>query len=78
MIVGAEVAKRAATAGPEMGQALAGQAEHAAEAASQPGTTTQGGAPPAHSPAAPTYVSDPPSPPPPVPRTPSDPSAKEF
>jgi hypothetical protein len=78
VIVGAEVAKRAATAGPEMGQALAGRAEHAADAASQPGTTTQGGAPPVHSPAAPTSVSDPPPPPPPVPRTPSDPSAKEF
>lgn len=83
VVVGAEVAKRAATAGPEMGQALAGQAEHTADAASQPGTTTQGGAPPAsaptaHSPAAPTSVSDPPPPPPPVPRTASDPSAKEF
>ncbi|MCI1978273.1 MAG: conjugal transfer protein TrbL [Bifidobacteriaceae bacterium] len=75
------VAKEAATAGPKMGTALAGQVEQTADAANRTGTTPPAAPPP---PNAPTRVpsssessgvprgSEPPPPPsPPVPRTPS-------
>lgn len=75
------VAKEAATAGPKMGTALAGQAEQTADAANHTGTTPPPAAPPppnaptrapssSESSGAPRGSEPPPPPPPPVPRTP--------
>lgn len=77
VVVGASVAKGAATAGPKAGTALGAQGEHAADSAAQTPP------PPAASPAAPpsspaprppsTYPSPPPTqPPPPAPRPPKE------
>ncbi|GAA0035326.1 hypothetical protein JCM18882A_26200 [Brevibacterium metallidurans] len=77
VVVGASVAKGAATAGPKAGTALGAQGEHAADAAAQ---TTP---PPAASPAAPPSVSAPrppstdPSPPPKQPPPPAPRPPKE-
>ena len=44
MVIGAEVAKKAATAGPEAGKQIGGQAEAATDGANQnTGTTNTGG-----------------------------------
>lgn len=79
VVVGAKVAKDAATAGPKAGQALGGQGEAAADAAHTSEGGTSGGPAPAAPPSAPvpktpTQSAPPAQPSPPAPR---DPSGKE-
>lgn len=70
VVIGAEVAKKAATAGPKAGQAVAGQAESASDGADQNGQNNQGGQPPASQPPS----SQPPAPQPPLPTNPTPPA----
>lgn len=87
VVVGAQVAKGAATAGPKAGTALGAQGERAADAAAQtppPPPAAQGTAapaqvaPPSSSPAPPAPKSDPAPPPPaPKPSTPASRAPKE-
>ena len=70
VVIGAEVAKKAATSGPKAGQAVAGQAESASDGADQNGQNNQGGQPPASQPPS----SQPPAPQPPLPTNPTPPA----
>ena len=70
VVIGAEVAKKAATAGPKAGQAVAGQAESASDGADQNGQNNQGGQTPASQPPS----SQPPAPRPPLPTNPTPPA----
>ncbi|MFT3889952.1 MAG: conjugal transfer protein TrbL [Arachnia sp.] len=85
VVVGAQVAKGAATAGPKAGTALGAQGERAADAAAQtppppPASTPPAGPaqfPPPSSPAPPAPRSDPAQPPAPKPSTPAPRASKE-
>ncbi|MFE2655127.1 conjugal transfer protein TrbL [Brevibacterium sp. NPDC059310] len=70
VVIGAEVAKKAATSGPKAGQAVAGQAESASDGADQNGQNNQGGQTPASQPPS----SQPPAPQPPLPTNPTPPA----
>lgn len=70
VVIGAEVAKKAATSGPKAGQAVAGQAESASDGADQNGQNNQGGQTPASQPPS----SQPPAPRPPLPTNPTPPA----
>ncbi len=76
VVIGASVAKGAATAGPKAGTALGAQGEHAADAAAQtpPSATPAAAPPPSPAPRPPSADPSPPSkqPPPPAPRPPKE------
>lgn len=75
VVVGASVAKGAATAGPKAGTALGAQGEHAADAAAQtPPAASPGASPSSPAPRPPSTDPSPPpkQPPPPAPRPPKE------
>lgn len=75
VVIGAEVAKAAATAGPKLGGAVGGTAETAAGSASQtaaPNATSQAARPAAPQPRTPSADPAPPRPAPPAPRLPKE------